>query len=443
GRVQGVVTDSTEAVVARASVRLRNVNTGVEVVRQTDAYGRYLLDFVEPGAYTLVVEMPGFSKFLQEKILVQNRGDVTVNAKLQLGVVAETVKVTEAPVAVQFNTSSMDLTVENQLVKSLPIVARNPFTIALLDPAVVNRYTLERTPFKMWAPAQMEVGGPTSTKNDTLLDGMPLQVGPKASYSPPMDAVTEVTVQQNSVDAEYGHSAGGILNVSMKSGSNEVHGNLYYFGRNPALNAASNAITHSRSQVRNHIWGGTAGHPIVKNRLFHFFAIERWNHHEPRSRVMTLPTELEKQGDFSQSMNISGGLRGIYDPFSTRLDAATGRVTRDVFPGNVIPKPRIDPTSAKFIQQVWAPNRAGDDITRINNFRADFFRQNIYHNVSTRTDYIISNKWKMFGRFSRFRTNLTDQDYTPNGTLIYEDLNSGLMNSLNISGDIVYTINPS
>src|SRR5262249_56516824 len=98
------------------------------------------------------------------------------------------------------------------------------------------------------------------------------QVGPKASYAPPMDAVTEVTVQQNSVDAEYGHSAGGILNVSMKSGGNDIHGDLYYFGRNPALNAASNAITHAKNQGTNHICGGTAGHPIVNNRLFHFIA---------------------------------------------------------------------------------------------------------------------------------------------------------------------------
>lgn len=443
GRVQGVVSDATDAVVTGATVRLKNVNTGLEAVRQTDAYGHYLFDLVEPGTYVVAAEMPGFSRLLQENILVQNRGDVTVNARLQLGAVAETVKVTEAPVAIQFNTSSMELTVENTMVKNLPVVARNPFTLALLDPAVVNRYTLERAPFKMWAPAQMEVGGPTSTKNDTLLDGMPLQVGPKASYAPPMDAVTEVTVQQNSVDAEYGHSAGGIVNVSMKSGSNEVHGDLYYFGRNPALNAASNGITHAPNQVRNHIWGGTAGHPIARNRLFHFFAFERWNEHEPRNRVMTLPAGLEREGDFSQSLNANGGLRAIFDPFSTRLDAATGKVTRDPFANNIIPRVRMDPTSVKFMREVWTPNRRGDDITGVNNFRADYFRQNLYYNVSSRGDYIISDKWKMFGRFSRFRTDLTDQDYTPNGTIAYEDVNSGAMNSLNISGDIVYTVSPS
>ena len=118
GRVQGMVTDVTDAVVAGAVVRLRNVNTAVEVMRPADASGRYLFDLVEPGSYALMVEMQGFSKFLQENILIQNRSDVTVNAKLQLGAVAETVKVTEAPVAVQFNTSSMDLTVANQLVKN-------------------------------------------------------------------------------------------------------------------------------------------------------------------------------------------------------------------------------------------------------------------------------------------------------------------------------------
>jgi carboxypeptidase family protein len=439
GRVQGMTTDTTDAAVSGAIVRLQNVESGVAAVQLTDGYGHYLFDLVVPGTYKLAAEMQGFRRFEQENILVQNRGDVTINVKLQLGAVSETVKVTDTPVSVQFNTSGMDLTVDNGLVSNLPVVARNPFTLALLDPAVTNQYTLERAPFKMWAPSQMEVGGSTSQKNDTLLDGMPVQVGPKASYAPPMDAVTEVTVQQNSVDAEYGHSAGGILNVSMKSGTNEIHGDAYYFGRNPALNAASNAITHAPNQVKNHIYGGTVGHPIKKNKLFHFFAFERWNEHEPRSNVLTLPTALEKQGDFSQSLNANGALRTIYDPFSTRLNAATGQVSRDPFAGNVIPANRMDPTALKFIQQIWAPKGPGDDITRVNNFKADYFRQNLYYNVSSRGDYVISEKWKIFGRFSRFRTNLTDQNYTGVNTIVYQDINSGAMNSLNISGEVIYT----
>src|SRR5689334_21320637 len=439
GKVQGMATDATDAAVAGAVVRLENVESGVAASRVTDGYGRYLFDLVVPGMYRLVLEMQGFRRFEQDKILVQNRGDITIDVKLQIGAVAETIKVSDTPVSVQFNTSGMDLTVDNGLVSNLPVVARNPFTLALLDPAVTNQYTLERAPFKMWAPSQMEVGGATSQKNDTLLDGMPVQVGPKASYAPPMDAVTEVTVQQNSVDAEYGHSAGGILNVSMKSGTNEIHGVGYYFGRNPALNAAQNAITHAPNQVRNHIYGATAGHPIKKNKLFHFFAFERWNEHEPRSNVLTMPTALEKQGDFSQSLNANGGLRTIYDPYTTHLNAATGQVTRDPFAGNIIPINRMDPTALKFIHEIWAPKGRGDDITGVNNFKADYFRQNLYYNISSRADYVLSEKWKIFGRFSRFRMNLTDQNYIGANTIVYQDINSGAMNSLNVSGEIIYT----
>src|ERR1051325_8156397 len=129
GRVQGMITDATDAAVSGAIVRLQNVETGVATARVADAYGHYLFDMVVPGTYKLFAEMQGFSRFEQENILVQNRGDVTVNVRLQLGAAAETVKVTDTPVSVQFNTSGMDLTIDNGLVSNLPVVARNPFTL--------------------------------------------------------------------------------------------------------------------------------------------------------------------------------------------------------------------------------------------------------------------------------------------------------------------------
>ena len=92
---------------------------------------------------------------------------------------------------------------------------------------------------------------------------------------PPMDAVQEFSVQQNSVNAEFGHSAGGILNYAMRAGTNELHGSAYYFGRNPKLNAVQNSVTHSPNLVRNHIWGGAAGAPIIKDKLFTFGAFEQ------------------------------------------------------------------------------------------------------------------------------------------------------------------------
>ena len=160
-----------------------------------------------------------------------------------------------------------------------------------------------------------------------MIDGAPTQIGPKGSYSPPMDSVQEFSVQQNSVDAEFGHSAGGTLSVSTKSGTNEIHGTAYYFGRNPKFNALVNPTNRTPNFVRNHIWGGTAGGPIRKNKVFTFFTYEGWRTKEPRDAVRTMPTDLERTGDFSKSLNRVGGLRAIYDPTTTVLNVATNTAT--------------------------------------------------------------------------------------------------------------------
>ncbi len=444
-KVQGTVSDSTGAVIAGVTVHLRNQNTGVEVTRTTNPSGQFLFDFVDPGTYELTAEMQGFSKFVQQNILVQTRGDVTVNPNLRVGGMVETVNVSTQAVEVQFNTSTMSLTVDRKMLTELPVLARNPFTLVLLDPAVVNRYTSNlatRNPFYMWSSSQMDVGGSTSTRNELQLDGAPLQLGYKGSYAPPMDATQEVAVQQNAVDAEYGHSAGGVLTLSVKSGTNEYHGTAYYFGRNPALNAVSNSVVRAKNLVRNHIYGGTLGNPIVKNKLFNFVSFERWATKDPRNAIMTLPTDLERQGDFSRSFNPDGGLRAIFDPFTTQLNAA-GVASRTPFAGNIIPRSRIDPLSARFLQDIWQPNNPGDNITGVQNYKQAYFWYLYNWNFNNRTDWNVNDKWKVFGRYSRFRTDLSQNNYTPNNSPAMTDDNGGVMNSRNIAADAVWTMNAS
>ena len=440
-KVQGIVTDSSQALVMGATVTLLNENTGVTTTRNTNESGQYAFDFVEPGSYSVTVTMAGFSKFVQEKIPIQVRGDVTVNATLTPGVVSEVVNVAETTVALQFNTSTMELTVDRKMLNDLPIMQRNPFTLSLLDPAVVNRYwdVAHRNPFYMWSSSQIDVGGNTTMKNDISLDGAPLQIGVKGSYSPPMDAVQEFSVQQNSVDAEFGHSGGGIMSVGMKAGTNSIHGSAYYFGRNPALNARTNSVTNTPNLVRNHIWGVTAGNPVIKNKLFTFTAYEGWRSQEPNTRISTQPTDLEKNGDFSKTLNVYGGLRTIYDPFSTQFDPATGAVSRQPFPNNVIPQNRIDPTAATIMKDIWGPNGPGDDLSGVNNFKTGYSWPQKYWNFSERVDWNISDKWKTFFRYSRVKTTLDQTDYV-NSAAMPND-NGGAMNNRNIAGDTVYTLN--
>ena len=250
-------------------------------------------------------------------------------------------------------------------------------------------------------------------------------------------------MQQNSVDAEFGHSAGGTMSVAVKSGTNEIHGTAYYFGRNPALNAVQNPITRTPNFIRNHIWGGTVGAPVIKNKLFTFVAYEGWRTKEPRDTLRTMPTDLERIGDFSRSLNRAGGLRTIYDPATTVLNVATNTATRQPFPNNMIPASRIDPTAARIMKDLWGPNGPGDDLAGSNNFKASYPWPMKNWNFSNRTDWNISDNLKVFGRYSRFKTILDQGNYTPNNSPAMPNDNGGIMNSRNVAGDLVYTMSPT
>jgi len=440
GSVRGVVSDSTGGVVAGAKLLLRNVNTNIQVERETNTSGAYLFDFITAGTYTLTVSHPGFRSYEQQNILVQTRSDITVNTKLEVGAVSETVRVEEAPVAVQFNKTTMETTIDMKMSNSLPIIHRNPFLLLALDPQVTFTSTSgEQSPFHHWAGSRLDVGGGTQLKNDILIDGSPNTWGPKTNYVPPMDSVSELNVQQNATDAEFGHSAGGIISLQMKGGSNEWHGSAYFFGRNPKLNARPDSTTLSPSLVRHNVWGVTSGNPIIKNKIFNYIAYEGQNLREPINLIKTLPTALERTGDFSRTLSFNAGvtaLKPIYDPFTTQVSGAS--VTRMPFAGNVIPRAQMDPVSLRFLQDIWAPNGPGDDATQVNNYRLTFARIYDYYNWSNRTDWNINDKWKIFGRVSRYHTNVTSPN--PPGTPAASTGGSE-RNSLTAAGDAVWTVN--
>ena len=248
-------------------------------------------------------------------------------------------------------------------------------------------------------------------------------------------------MHQNAVDAEYGFSAGGVLNVSMKSGTNDYHGTAYYFGRNPKLNAVTNRITRGFSVVRNHIWGGTVGGPILKNRLFFYQTYEQWRSTQPQTRTYTLPTDLERTGDFSRSLTPTGALRVIYDPFTTKFDPATATVSRQPFPGNILPRNRMDPTGQKIMNDLWKPNNPGNDPSGIDNYKATYAWWLKYWNISNRVDFNISDKWRMYTRFSKYETRLDNPNH--GGTIAVRSDNGGLMDALNAVADGLYMASPN
>jgi hypothetical protein len=438
-RVEGLVTDQSKSVIAGATVTLLNVNTGVRTVRQTSSTGLYLFDLVDPGTYSVTVESAGFGRFLQERFAVQTRGDVTVNAMLTPGAVTESITVNETPVDLQFNSSNKDLTIDSKMATEIPRFDRNPFKLTLIAPSAVNTRG-EMQPYHSWSANSVDLGGGTNLKNDLQVDGMPVGMGQKNSTPPNTDAIQEVIVSTNSVDAESGHSAGGVITMTTKSGTNDWHGNAFYLGRYPWLNASADRTRNSFNATRQNMYGGTLGNAIIKNKLFNFFSLEYWKVGGPQSYARTVPTTAEAGGDFSHSLNIDGSLRTVYDPFTTKLNPTTGAVTRTPFPGNIIPANRFDPLSASLIKQFWAPNNPGDNITGVNNFRKGFIENYGYYNFSDRVDYNINDKWKVFGRVARYDTTDIAGNPTPNNSQLYVPTGT-TRGATNIGGDAVWTVN--
>ncbi len=204
---------------------------------------------------------------------------------------------------------------------------------------------------------------------------------------------------------------------------------MYYFGRNPALNALANRITRDPNIVKTNTFGGAIGHPIIKNKLFNFFVYEKWKVTQPASKEQTLPTDAEKGGDFSHQLTPQGSLQTIYDPFTTKFDPSTSTVTRQPFPGNIVPPSRIDPAAAKLMGYLWAPNNPGDDLSGLNNFKKAYPWWENYYNFSDRVDYNLSDHWRIFARFSKFETRLDNPNW--GGTIAVPSDNGGIMDALN------------
>jgi hypothetical protein len=458
GKVQGTVSDENGGAIAGANVVLRNVLTGAEVTRQSNDDGHYIFDFVEPGQYIVVIEQTGFKKAVQENIAVRNRADVTVDLKLSVGGVQETVTVESPPNAVQFGTSSTQLTIENKLVDQLPVRGRNPYNVINLDPTVspgTGTTSNENRPYHHAYASDFDAGGGTIRANDVLLDGVPLTSSYKSSYTPAMDAVQEVTFQKNAVDSEFGYSAGGVIVLNMKAGTNKFHGSAIGNWRNPRFNAVTDPTIRRTpgADERNFrgtnmkIYGGTFGGPIFKNKLFTFTSYEHWNDAQPLPFTLTVPTALERAGDFSQSLRICANntpcIRDIYDAGTSTGSSGTRTRFQDPSRGtaanpqgfNIIPLNRLDATALKLLAEMPMPNLPGSQ----DNLQGFKVNNTTYWNLSERVDWVQSDKWRSFVRFGWFKAHLLESNPTDKKLL---PVNGSNRYGLSIAADSVYTISP-
>jgi hypothetical protein len=359
--VRGQVVDTSQAALPGVTVTLRNTDTNEVATATTNAEGAYTVPFLRPGPYEMTVELPGFQKYIRSGMVLQVNETATINVQLNVGGVTEEVSVTAESPLLETSNASRGTVIDSARIAELPLQSRSPMALATLVAGVTyNAQAIYLRPFDNGALADWSMNGGQNRNNEFLLDGAPNnanQGGNNIAYVPPAEAVQEFKVSTNSYDAQYGRTAGGVVNMSLKSGTNRFHGVAYDFMRRKAL-AANSFLLNSRKQPKTDQYidqyGFSVDGPIFKNKTFFLFTGERYREGTPAPLNSTVPTAAMKRGDFSGLVDAQGRLITIYDPATGR--DVNGVWTRDPFPGNVIPQDRITATARAMMQYYPDPN---------------------------------------------------------------------------------------
>jgi len=299
GKVIGEVQDSSAAMVKGAKVTVTNVDTGVTREVTTGASGEYAVTELPPGNYTVTVEQEGFKKALQPAFKLDINQVVRVDVTLVPGMVSEHIEVSAAAPLVEADTSSIGQVIEESRVHELPLNGRNFMTLAYLSPGVNSGPTgivqQGNIPENERDSGAIQVNGLTATNNNYLLNGFDnneQQIGFEL-IEPPIDAIQEFKVQTSNMSADIG-KGGAVVNVVLKSGTNEFHGSAFEFLRNEVLDANNffnNAFGISRPPYKRNEFGGTLGGPIIKGKTFFFVDYQGRRLHQSLTDVSTVPLQ--------------------------------------------------------------------------------------------------------------------------------------------------------
>jgi hypothetical protein len=346
GSILGMVRDSSGAVVNHASVVVKNVDTGVNRLSETNETGEYVVPNLPPGPYSVTVEAPGFKKEVQPPIVLTVKARVRVDMKLEVGEAKQTVEVSSAAPMIKTDTAEVGGVVSRDLLHDAPVFDRNFMTLAGLIPGTTEGPSSARQ--RDFSGSAVTVGV-AAEANNFIVDGVSnnMEFSGAMGVTPAIDAIQEFAIQTSQYSAEFGRSGGGVINVAMRSGTNQYHGFAYDYFRNDKLNAAPYDFTNThppKPPVRQNQFGSGIGMPIIHNRLFLFANYEGLRSETTSNIISSVPTGLEDKGDFSKSGFV------IADPTTSN-----GK-TRTPFPGNVIPVNRLTSSGLALVSLLPTPN---------------------------------------------------------------------------------------
>lgn len=404
GTITGTVTDTSGAIVSNAQVTLTNTDNGLVLQGQTDNGGIYVFSPVKIGNYKISVSATGFSTTSQENLHLSVQQRLAVNVQLQVGSQNETVEVTSAVPLMQTEEGSTGQVMDTRTINATPLNGRNWVFIAQLTAGVAPPSGSRGA-----GEGDFNANGQRSEQNNYILDGVDnnnnvvdFLNGASFVVRPPPDALAEFKVQTGAYSSEFGHSAGAVINASIKSGTNQIHGSAWEYVRNDAFDIRQYFDgTNPVPKYRQNQFGATLGFPIFKDKLFFFGDVEANRRIFGESHTgMSVPTALMRQGNFTELLNpsltSSGNAITLYQPNpsanGTTLMSCNGQQ-------NVLCASQISPVAQKILNLYPSPNQGVPGQT-YNNFTAQTNATDNTWQWDTRMDWNISPKDQIFGRFS-------------------------------------------
>ncbi len=452
GTISGKVRDASDAVMPGVSVRITDAARGTTVNATTNDAGLYQATYLLPGTYQIVVEVNGFKKYVRGGIALRIGDNLDIPVQLEVGQTSETVTVTAETPTLDTTSGSMGQTVDSRRVAELPLVHGDPYTMIGLSPGVTfaRDQRLDR-PFEPTHIVGFTIAGTRANRSDLTIDGAPSTATANAneviaSYVPPTDIIQEFKVQTATFDAQFGNTEGGVTSISIKSGTNTLHGTGYFIGE-PGNLAANDFFGNLRGQPRpdthSNRPGATLTGPVIlpklyngRDKTFFTFGYEGIRDSRPRfdSTTPTVPTVAMRNGDFSAFLGLPNGQQyQIYNPYSRRIDTArAGHFIQDPFKCNAdgspvtpvngiqtggtacnkIPTQLINPVSKALLQFFSNPRTAGTAEFLNNNADSTLAEKTFqYDNYTFRIDHVLSDRHRAFARASWYKRDSFYNDY--------------------------------
>ena len=407
GTITGTISDVTGAVVPDATVNVKNQGTGQERTANTDSVGRYAVTLLPTGTYNVTASMKGFRTSENQNVTLEVQQTRTIDMALQPASVGTEISVSSqvAQVEVQRSDATLGQIIHTEQVSQLPLNGRNFVQLAFLGTGTVQGRTggfMNQSPsseVSYRGSMSLSAQGMRENANDWLFDGVDnneLTAG-GVSILPSIDAISEFRVLTFNYSAQYGSRGGTTVLVSSKGGSNSIHGSLFEFVRNDALDARNFFDPAKKGKYNQNEFGGSVGAPIIKNKTFFFgdFQVNKIRQGSPI--LSTVPTLLQRQGIFSEAFP-GAALPVVYDPTSLHADPATGSQVRDPYPGNRIPVSKISPIGQAIANMYPAPLFT-DRLA--NNYLSNPVRTIDDYLWGFRLDHSFSDNDRFFGRFNR------------------------------------------